>query len=144
MRSFAGRRSTIWRCSTLRPTPTPIHTHGRKRCCSPTVSGSPCTTPSILSWRGVVRCHLLRSTKTSAPPHLPLASTFSAVARDGAHRRENTERGARGDHLLGRRQTTLDRAGCFPDISPKPHEMSDDRTIGFATLHKSQSFAFLR
>ena len=52
MRSFAGRHTTIRRCSTLRPTPTRIHTHGRKRCCTATVSGSQFTTPPILSWRG--------------------------------------------------------------------------------------------
>src|SRR5713101_6247905 len=28
--------------------------------------------------------------------------------------------------------TMLGRAGCFPDISPKPHEMSGDHTIGLA------------
>ncbi len=96
----------------ITPTPTRIRTHGRKRYCSPTVSDSQCTTPPILSWRGVVRCRWLRSTKTSAPPHPPLASTFSGVAREST--REYRTRCSRR-HLFGRRQTMLGRAGCSGD-----------------------------
>jgi hypothetical protein len=104
-------------------------------CCSLTVSGSQCTMPPILSWRGGVRCRLLHSTKSSAPPHPPLASKFSGVARERTSLREYRTRCSRR-HILGRRQTTLGMGeSAFPDISlsrfngRRSHSLSSDSNL---------------